>query len=81
MLLGTELVMGKDKVNRLSQVPLSNSAVKKELLFHDIKDQILDQINMSLFFAIHCHKMKLYTERSQELKKNCAGQSLKLNLL
>ena len=56
ILVAAELVLGKDKTNVLSQIALSNDTVKGRIdeLSQDIKDQILDQIKESPFFAIQC---------------------------
>ena len=56
ILIAAELVLGKDKTNVLSQIALSNDTVKGRIdeLSHNIKDQLLDQIKESPFFAIQC---------------------------
>ena len=56
LLVAAELILGKDKANQLSQISLSNDTVKGRIdeLSQDIKDQILDQIKESPFFAIQC---------------------------
>ena len=57
MVVGAELILGKDKASILSQISLSNDTVKRradELFDQDIKDQLLDQLKQSLFFAIQC---------------------------
>ena len=59
IIVAAELVLGKDKANMLSQIALSNDTVKGRIddLSQDIKDQILDQIKESPFFAIQCDEM------------------------
>ena len=55
MLVAAELVLSKDKANIFSQISLFNDTVKgriDELSDQNIKDQLLDQIKQSLFFAI-----------------------------
>ena len=56
ILIATELLLGKDKANMLSQIALSNDTVKGRIneLSQDIKDQLLNQIKESPFFAIQC---------------------------
>ena len=56
IIVAAELVLGKDKANMLSQIALSNDTVKGRIdeLSQDIKDQLLDQIKESPFFAIQC---------------------------
>ena len=56
ILVAAELVLGKDKANMLSQIALSNDTVKERIdkLSQNIKDQLLDQIKESPFFAIQC---------------------------
>ena len=58
ILVAAELVLGKDKTNVLSQIALSNDTVKGRIdeLSQDIKDQLLDQIKESPFFAIQCNE-------------------------
>ena len=59
MLVAAELILGKDKANMLSQISLFDNTVKgriDELSDQDIKDQLLDQIKQSLFFAIQCNE-------------------------
>ena len=59
IIVAAELVLGKDKANMLSQIALSNDTVKERIdeLSQDIKDQILDQIKESSFYAIQCDEM------------------------
>ena len=59
IIVAAELVLGKDKANMLCQIALSNDTVKGRIdeLSQDIKDQILDQIKESPFFAIQCDEM------------------------
>ena len=59
IIVAAELVLDKDKANMLSQIALSNDTVKERIneLSQDIKDQILDQIKESPFFAIQCDEM------------------------
>ena len=54
ILVAAELVLGKDKANMLSQIALSNNTAKGRIdeLPQDIKDQLLDQIKESSFFAV-----------------------------
>ena len=56
VLVAAELLLGKDKANMLSQIALSNDTVKGRFdeLSQDIKDQLVDQIKESPFFAIQC---------------------------
>ena len=56
ILVAAELVLGKNKANMLSQIALSNDTVKGRIdeLSQNIKDQLLDQIKESPFFAIQC---------------------------
>ena len=57
-IVAAELVLGKDKTNMLFQIAFSNDTVKGRIdkLSQDIKDQLLDQIKESPFFAIQCNK-------------------------
>ncbi|XP_068246870.1 protein FAM200C-like [Palaemon carinicauda] len=52
----TELVLGKDSANKLSQISLSNDTVQKRIdeLCQDNKDQTLHQERASPIFAIQC---------------------------
>ena len=56
ILVAAELVLGKDKANMRVKIALSNDTVKGRIneLSQDIKDQHLDQIKESPFFAIQC---------------------------
>ena len=58
MLVKAELVLVKVKANMLSQISLFNDTVKGRIdeLSQDIKDQLLNQIKESPFFAIQCDK-------------------------
>ena len=63
MLVAAELVLGKDKANMLSQIALSNVTAKGRIdeLSQDIKDQLLDQIKQSPFFAIQSGYWRLFS--------------------
>lgn len=69
LLAASEIVLGKDKANQLSKIPLSNDTVKKRIdeLSQDIKDQVLDQIKKSPFFAIQCDETTDISNYSQLL--------------
>ncbi|XP_076053603.1 zinc finger BED domain-containing protein 5-like [Oratosquilla oratoria] len=65
----TELVLGKDSANKLSQISLSNDTVKKRIdeLSQDIKVQTLDQVRASPVFAIQCDETTDVAQCSQLL--------------
>ena len=54
VLRAAELVLGKDRANKLSQISLSNDTIKGRIneMSQDIKDQVLDQVRASPVFAI-----------------------------
>ncbi|XP_066978797.1 protein FAM200C-like [Macrobrachium rosenbergii] len=66
---GTELVLGKDSANKLSQISLSNDTVKRRIdeMSQDIKEQILDQVRASPLCAIQCDEMTDITQCCQLL--------------
>ncbi|XP_076038217.1 protein FAM200C-like [Oratosquilla oratoria] len=65
----TELVLGKDSANKLSQISLSNDTVKGRVneLSQDIKVQTLDQVRASPVFAIQCDETTDIAQCSQLL--------------
>ena len=56
VLLAGEVVLSKDKANKLSQISLLDDTVKGRIdeLFQNIKDQLLDPTKKSPFFAVQC---------------------------
>ena len=64
-----ELVLGKDRANKLSQISLSNDTVKGRIdeMAQDIKDQVLDQVRASPVFAIQLDETTDVAQCSQLL--------------
>ncbi|XP_029650329.1 protein ZBED8-like [Octopus sinensis] len=69
LLPATELILGKDSANKLSQISLSDDTVKGRIdnLSQDTKDQILDQERDSPVFAIQCDETTDIAQCSQLL--------------
>lgn len=85
ILCATELVLGKDSANKLSQISLSNDTVKGRIdeLSQDIRDQTLNQVRASPVFAIQCDETTDIAQCSQLLMyaRFVSGNNIKEEIL
>ena len=85
VLRASELVLGKDSANKLSQISLSNDTVKRRIdeMSQDIKDQVLDQVRASPVFAIQLVETTDVAQCSQLLMyaRFVSGNSVKDEML